>query len=196
MLQEPASPLIEGLKVRYAEAHRSYHTWSHIKALLTLFHAHSRLFDDPERVLWALYWHDAIYDPTAADNEAQSAELLRVDAKPFLTQEKLGDAALIIEATQRHQVPDGVAPGVKRDLTLFLDMDLSILGQSASVFGAYEIAIRTEYAFVDETAFRLARASVLERFLERDRLYFNDVFSDLWEKTARANLKRSIAALG
>lgn len=195
MFVEPSPELIEGLKARYAEAHRSYHTWDHVDVLLTLFHAHNQQFDDPGRVLWALYWHDAIYDPTAADNEAQSAQLLRADAKAELSAERLGDAAGIIEATHKHLVPADAPPGLRRDLTLFLDMDLSILGQAASVFDDYETAIRFEYAFVDEAVYRHARAAVLSRFLERERLYFNDMFADLWEHAARANLKRSIAAL-
>lgn len=196
MFVEPPLALIEGLRARYAEAHRSYHTWDHIEALLTLFHAHKRRFDDPQRVLWALYWHDAVYDPKAGDNEAQSAQLLRADARAELSDERLSAAASIIEATHKHIVPNNAPSGLRRDMTLFLDMDLSILGQPASVFDAYETAIRSEYAFVDETVYRHARAAILSRFLERDRLYFNDLFADLWEDQARANLRRSITALG
>jgi len=192
---EPSATLIEHLKIRYAEPQRFYHTWGHIEALLGLFRTHHQHFDDPERVLWALYWHDAVYDPTSSDNEARSAELLRADAGSLLSNECLVDAVRIIEATQRHQVPDSVAPGLIRDLTLFLDMDLSILGQPEPIFDVYEAAIRKEYAFVEETAYRLARTAVLERFLERNRLYFNDIFAEHWEEAARVNLKRSIAAL-
>jgi len=192
---EPSSTLIERLKVRYAEPQRFYHTWGHIETLLGLFRTHHQHFDDPERVLWALYWHDAVYDPTSSENEAQSAALLRAEARPFLSKERLDDAVRIVEATQRHQVPDIIAPELIRDLTLFLDMDLSILGQPDQIFDVYEAAIRKEYAFVEETAYRLARTAVLERFLERNRLYFNDIFAERWEEAARVNLKRSIAAL-
>lgn len=192
---KPPRNLIDDLKSRYAEGHRAYHTWGHIEALLQLFREHNALFDDPTRVLWALYWHDAIYDPTAVDNEAQSAELLQLDAKGFLTTERICETAQIIEATRRHMVPDDVAPALRGDMTRFLDMDLSILGQVGAVFDAYEAAVRVEYAFVEDTLFKHARAAVLTRFLERDRLYFNDIFADLWEQAARENLKRSIAAL-
>lgn len=192
---EPGTNLIEGLKPRYAEAHRAYHTWDHIEALLRLHHQYTPLFDDPSRVLWALYWHDAVYDPTASDNEIQSARLLRREAEGILPSESLDEAAQIIEATTGHTIPDDVAPALRRDLTLFLDLDLSILGQTQPVFDAYEVAIRAEYAFVEETIYRQARAAILSRFLERERLFFNDEFNVVWEKSARDNLKRSIAAL-
>ena len=76
-----------------------------------------------------------------------------------------GDDAVIqrvagmIRATAGHDAADDA------DTALMLDIDLSILGGSAEVFDQYDQAIRGEYAWVDEAAYRVGRAKVLQQFL-------------------------------
>ena len=79
------APLLEGLRTRYAEPQRHYHNWLHIEAMLKHFRRWEDEFHRPEPVLWALYWHDAVYDPLAQDNEEQSAQLLEREASGHLT---------------------------------------------------------------------------------------------------------------
>ena len=80
-------------------------------------------------------------------------------------------------------------------MELFLDIDLSILATSDRVFDRYEKQIRHEYAFVPEPIYVQARNGILKGFLNRDRVYFSEVFHEQWEAPARANLKRSIETL-
>ncbi len=192
---EPTADLIEGLKIRYAEPQRHYHTWAHVEALLSHFDDVADALNDPTAVLWALYWHDAIYDPQAQDNEDKSADLLIEQAEEPLNPESLVRAERIIRATKQHQMPDGLSSNEADDLALFLDIDLSILGADAAVFDAYERHIRAEYAFVSAEVYCQARAAILRAFLNRDRLYFTDHFRNLWEEKSRANLNRSIETL-
>lgn len=149
----------------------------------------------PTTVLWALYWHDAIYDPSSAENERNSALLLREEASGLISTRELDDAAAIIDATAKHAVPSGLTTEQESDLKLFLDIDLSILGQRDEVFDDYEAAIRQEYSFVPLELYKAGRISILQGFLNRDRLFFTDTFHELWEKKARENLKRSISDL-
>jgi predicted metal-dependent HD superfamily phosphohydrolase len=195
MIIEPPPHLINGLRKRYGEPHRAYHNWSHIEALLKHFHAHRGLVNAPTTVLWALYWHDAIYDPSSAENERNSALLLREEASGLISTRELDDAAAIIDATAKHAVPSGLTTEQESDLKLFLDIDLSILGQRDEVFDDYEAAIRQEYSFVPLELYKAGRISILQGFLNRDRLFFTDTFHELWEKKARENLKRSISDL-
>jgi len=192
---EPSEMLIQGLKARYGEAQRAYHTWDHIEALLGHFKNLSDHIHSHTRVLWALYWHDAIYDPTRPDNEAVSADLLRTDGKDVIPDVTLEEAAIIIEATAKHQLPETLSGKALSDAAYFLDMDLSILGARPDVFDAYEDHIRFEYAFVPDEIYISARANILKGFLTREQLYFTDVCSKLWESKARANLARSIEKL-
>jgi len=183
------------LKARYGEPQRAYHSWAHIEALLGYFQTFTVYIHDKSRILWALYWHDAIYDPMRGDNEAVSADLLRTEGAGALPAETLEEAALIIEATAKHQLPERLSGDALSDAALFLDMDLSILGAREDVFDVYEHNIRREYSFVPEEVYLTARANILKGFLARERLYFTETCGALWEAPARANLVRSISKL-
>lgn len=189
------APLIEALRARYGEAGRHYHSWDHIEALLRHYRRWENQFHRPEAVLWALYWHDAIYDPTAKDNEAQSARLLEGEAAGHLSAEDIAFAASIIRATEAHKVPDDLGAEEAADMALFLDLDLSILGAPQHVYDRYETDIRKEYAFVPIDAYRAGRGAILKDFLARERLYMTDIAHAEWDGAARENLRRAIAAL-
>lgn len=190
-----AEEVLASLRNRYAEPHRHYHTWVHIEALLRWFEQRRNHLHDPLSVELAILFHDAVYDPTRSDNEAESARLLKDADLPGLDGAARARALRMIEATAHHQIPDGLDPADLSDMAEFLDMDLSILGARTEVFDAYEQAIRREYAFVPEALYREARRGILQRFLERERLYFSDWGRERFEATARANLAASIAAL-
>lgn len=191
----PSEALIHTLKARYGETQRAYHTWDHITALLGHLETLSGHIHDKTRVLWALYWHDAIYDPTRADNETASADLLRAEGKDIIPDKTLEEAARIIEATAKHQLPASLTGEALSDAAHFLDMDLSILAAREDVFDAYEAHIRFEYSFVPLAVYAPARANILKGFLGRDRIYFTDTCRAPWEEKARGNLVRSIAKL-
>jgi len=192
----PGETLLAGLEARYGEPQRAYHTWDHIKALLGHFETLSDHIHDKTRLLWALYWHDAIYDPTRSDNEALSADLLRAEGKGHIPDAALEEAAIIIEATAKHQLPAALSGAALSDAAYFLDMDLSILAVRADVFDTYEEQIRFEYGFVPAEVYAGARAGILKGFLARQQLYFTQTCRDMWEDKARANLERSIGKLG
>jgi predicted metal-dependent HD superfamily phosphohydrolase len=187
--------LIEGLKARYGEPQRHYHTWVHIEALKRHFDSLKAHWHRPEPVLWALYWHDAIYDPTRPDNEELSAQLLEEEGASHLEAADLALAAEIIRATAKHDVPEGLSDDDRADLALFLDIDLSILGAPEPVFDQYEVNVRREYAFVPEEVFRTGRAKVLKSFADRPAIYFTDEGRSRWDAQARRNLSRSLAQL-
>lgn len=191
-----AGEVLAGLKSRHAEPQRHYHTWDHIEALLRWFGQRREHLHDPAAVELAILFHDAAYDPTRSDNEAESARLLKDADLPGLDDAVRARAAQMIEATARHEIPEGLEPADQSDMAEFLDMDLSILGARTEVFDAYEQAIRREYAFVPEALYREARRGILQRFLEREHLYFSAWGEEAFERRARANLDRSIQQLG
>jgi len=188
-------PLIEALRARYCEPGRHYHSWEHIEALLRHYRRWEAHFHRPAPVLWALYWHDAIYDPQARDNEEQSAVLLEREAQGHQPADDIAFAATIVRATTAHKVPGSLSPEDAADTALFLDLDLSILGAPVHIYDRYETGIRKEYAFVPEPAFRAGRGAILKGFLARERLYLTDLAHAAWDASARANLTRAIAAL-
>lgn len=174
------------LRARYSEPQRHYHTWQHIEELLALFDEIEPRLADRQAVLFAILYHDAIYDPTARDNEERSVLLLHQQAAGLLDPDSLARAEAMVLATIRHELPQG--HGIRSDMAHFLDMDLAILGAAPERFAEYERQIRLEYAHVPYDAFAAGRAAVLRRFAERPALYFSEWGRDRFEDMARANL--------
>ena len=186
---DPEAPW-QALSSRYAEPHRAYHTLGHVAHCLDEFDAARALTRDAVSVEMALWYHDAVYDPRAKDNEERSAELAsRVAVDMGLPAAKgLRVADLIRVSTHAGLAPDP-------DAQLFADVDLSILGQPEGTFAEYERQVRVEYAWVPEPAFRSGRAAILKAFLDRPSIYGTPFFRDKYEAAARRNLERSLLEL-
>lgn len=187
--------LVAGLRRRHAEPQRAYHGWSHIEALLALFaEVQDRLYD-PKAVLYAILFHDAVYDPTRSDNEERSADLLRALDPGLLDEATKAKAVRMVESTKGHALPEGPSHEEAADTAVFLDMDLSILAAEPERFDAYEREVRIEYAHVSDELFRHGRARILRDFLQREQLFLSDWGRQRFEAPARENLRRSLAAL-
>jgi predicted metal-dependent HD superfamily phosphohydrolase len=181
----------EELQARYSEPHRAYHTLQHLGECFGWFGQVRALARYPGDIAFALFYHDAIYDTHASDNEAKSANL----ATDILGEYVRGDAepariVSLIMATKHDAMP------ASRDEQLLVDIDLSILGAAQPRFDAYEQQIRFEYAWVTPDAFRDGRRRVLKQFLDRPAIYSCPFFHERLEAAARSNLERSLAALG
>jgi predicted metal-dependent HD superfamily phosphohydrolase len=173
--------LLDDLLTRHSEPQRHYHNLLHLSTLFSLLPAKPHLE-------FAIWFHDAIYDPTRTDNEAKSAHLAEQSLKRLGIDPELIQAVVdIILATQSHQSNDP-------DTALFLDADLSILGADRKTYKAYAQAIRDEYAWVPEALFRERRAQVLQKFLSRQRIYQTPAFAML-EQPARENLRHELQTL-
>lgn len=188
--QTAPEPLLEEIVAAYSEPHRAYHTLIHLQDCLSQFEKARSLAHQPDAVELALYFHDLVYNPRASDNEACSAALavqrLQVGQVP---QQLVETVRQLILATQHQIVPEN------EDTTLLVDIDLSILGRPVAAFDRYEAAIRQEYSWVPEAMYRAKRASILEQFLDRSRLFQTDLFHDRYEQQARHNLQRSLKKL-
>ena len=183
------------LSALYRQPGRHYHGLAHVDALLALVRQHRTVLADPEAVEAAVWFHDAIYDSRRSDNEARSAALAEEKLGSRVEAVRLSRIVAMIEATATHALPDLGDEAAKRDAALFLDMDLSILGAPKAAFDSYEAAVRREYAWVDDKAWRSGRAAVLKKFLARPHIFHTEAFRQRFEAEARRNIQRSIAAL-
>nr|WP_310183727.1 hypothetical protein [Mesorhizobium sp. BE184] len=183
------------LAARYSGGDRHYHGLRHVEALLDLAQEYRALLADPEAVETAIWFHDAVYDSKAKDNEAQSAALAREKLAGRVEGGRLERIVAMIEATATHALPDLTDETAQRDAALFLDMDLSILGASPEAFETYEQGVRKEYAWVPEPAWIAGRGAVLQNFLARPALFHTQEFRDRFEAQARENMARSLARL-
>lgn len=170
----------------YAAPERAYHNAAHVRQMLGALETRSVLTPTLALAVWG---HDLVYDPRAADNEARSAEVFGA----WLA-EQGADAALRAQVTALILATRHAEPPATREEALLVDADLGILGASAGDFGAYDRAIRQEYAHVPWPLYREGRRRVLEGFLERDTLYHTPEFAAL-DAPARLNLRRAVAEL-
>lgn len=188
--ERPHPELGHHLLACWAEPHRHYHSLQHLEECLALFSAVSAQAQRPSEVALALWFHDAIYDLHAKDNEARSAEwaqsALLEAGVPRKSAQRVRD---LVMATCHDAVP------TDHDQQLLVDIDLSILGAPAARYAEYESQVRAEYSFVPEPAFRQGRKAILQKFLERPQLFNTASFLASHEQSARLNLKNSMARL-
>ena len=185
-----ALPVYDELVALYSEPHRHYHNLRHVADCLAEFDSLRPLARKPVAVELAIWFHDAVYDSRAPDNEERSAELAkRRIAEAGGSAELCAAVAALVLATKAHDA------SLHPDAPLLVDVDLSILGQPERRFDEYETDIRAEYSWVPGEVFRVKRAEILERFLARARIYSTESVFAKYERQARVNLERSVRRL-
>ena len=189
-----AYPVFDLFAAAYSAPDRHYHNLEHLHEMFRVAARLTTLTDDAGPLHLAIWFHDAVYDTRAHDNEARSAELaVKLLGPVGLRASVLERVTRLIHATA-HLAGD--QPPGDRDTATLLDADLAILGASEERYQRYATAIRQEYAWVPDTEYRPARAAVLGRFLARPRLYWNELMQQEGEERARANMRTELAALG
>ena len=181
------------LEAAYAEPHRRYHDRRHIEACLELLAAEVDLTDAERQVLtYAIWWHDAVYDPTASDNELRSAAIAkRALADLDVNLHTRDEVARLILLTAGHEVEEGDRLG-----QVLVSVDLAILGAEPDDYDAYVQDVRAEFSHVTMEQWRAGRSRVLQRFLDATAIYPDPNFELRFEALARRNLGRELASLG
>lgn len=177
-----AHALGEALIRAWDEPARVYHDQRHLVWLLDEAKRRGALIGDPAFVGYAIWFHDAVYEPGRPDNETLSADWARTSLAHDVTlAERVGR---VIEMTKDHA--SGAASG---DEALFLDMDIAILGAPWEQYCAYAAGIRAEYPHVVDPAFAGGRGAFLAKQLERGRTFRTDMYEHELGETARANMR-------
>lgn len=182
--------LFDRLAEAYTEPGRYYHTSMHVEACLQQFDQVRVLASAPAEIELAIWFHDAIYEPRAQDNEERSAEWAVSELRSAgCSEASVGAVRSLVLATKSHQ------PGSK-DEALLVDIDLGVLGAPSHDFERYDAEVRLEYQWVPIEQYREARRKVLQGFLARDSIYHTEVFRNRLEAQARRNLSAKLADLG
>jgi predicted metal-dependent HD superfamily phosphohydrolase len=184
-----AEPVYASLVAAYEEPHRRYNTLEHIESCLAWLDWCWSLAEHPHEIAIALWFHDAVYDPLARDNEAKSAA--------WATRALL-DAGVDMQITRRIEamvLATSAHVGSTPDEALMLSIDLAILGASPAAYARFERDVREEYRDVPDAAYAAGRARVLTSLASATPLYATPAIAAELERKARKNLARAIASL-
>jgi predicted metal-dependent HD superfamily phosphohydrolase len=188
-----ADPVFDVLVAAYTAPDRHYHNLDHVADVLRVVSRLTGLADDPSALQLAVWFHDAVYDPRAKDNEDRSADLAVTLLGPVgVPRSDLERVGRLVRATAHLA---GSEPAGDRETAILLDADLAIFGASPERYQRYAAAIRREYAWVPEADYRAGRSRVLSHFLARPRIFRTDAMFAEGEAAARANLRAEVAAL-
>ncbi len=178
----------DDLAAAYSSPGRYYHTLEHIYHVLSTIKTLQSQAKDLTALQLAAWFHDVVYDSQAQDNEEKSADYAdRLLQSLEIPSNKIAATSHLIRNTKHHQ-----AASDDIDSQILLDADLAILGTNLVQYQEYARAIRQEYAWVPEAQYFRARRQVLERFLQRERIYFTDWMFEVAELAARHNLQAEI----
>ncbi|MGW0535968.1 HD domain-containing protein [Streptomyces sp. NPDC003032] len=181
----------DNLLARWAEPQRRYHTTAHLTAVLDHIDVLEDHAEDPELVRLAAWFHDAVYAPDRSENEERSARLAeRALPEAGLSAARTSEVARLVRLTVTHDPADGDHNG-----EALCDADLAILAAAPDAYAAYAAAVREEYGFVPDEAFRAGRAAVLRQLLALPRLFRTPHGAAVWESPARENLATELALL-
>ncbi|MER5949606.1 hypothetical protein ABT127_26495 [Streptomyces sp. NPDC001904] len=184
-------PYADNLLTRWAEPHRRYHTRTHLTAVLDHIDVLERHAANPDTVRLAAWFHDAVYRPDRSENEERSAALAeRALTEAGLPRSQVTDVARLVRLTVTHDPADGDPDG-----ETLCDADLAILAADPAAYAAYTRAVREEYAFVPDEAFREGRAAILRQLLDLPALFRTPYGKRHWESPARDNLTTELRLL-
>lgn len=172
----------EELLARYSEPQRAFHTIEHVTSVVAL----TPQLGGDDRLVFAAWFHDAVYAPGSRRNEPRSARLARERlgelGYPAAEQRFVSDAVL---ATASHAAP-------RADFDPLLDADLAVLAADADAYAEYAAAIRREFAHVPDFLYRRGRAAFLREMLERPTIYRTDAGRARFEAAARRNIRAEL----
>jgi predicted metal-dependent HD superfamily phosphohydrolase len=176
---------------RWAEPHRAYHDLAHLAEVLERVDLLAAEADQPDAVRLAAWFHDAVYDPTAADNEERSAALAETSlTRVRLAPDLVDEVTRLVRLTATHDVGIDDANGA-----VLCDADLAVLACDDLRYSSYSEGVRREYAHVDDAAFAEGRAQVLSTLLNRPALFRTAHGRSAWEQRARANVTAELGRL-
>jgi predicted metal-dependent HD superfamily phosphohydrolase len=176
------------LEKAYAKKSRHYHNLIHLKEMIESFENYSNLLQNPNEILFSIFYHDFVYSASKKDNELKSAKY----ALAILTENVNLNKQLVFDAicaTQQHQQNE------IEDINWLIDFDLKILAKDWDDYKIYFEQIRKEYRIYPDFLYKPGRAKALKHFLESEFIFQTEEFRNLYEEKARINIEKEISIL-
>lgn len=176
------------LEKSYSAKSRHYHNLTHLEDMILNFETYRDQIQNPNEIIFAIFYHDYIYKSSKKDNELKSAEfalsILAENAK--LDKQLVFDTICATQLHQHHQI---------EDINWLIDFDLKILARDWNEYQMYFEQIRKEYRIYPDFLYKPGRAKTLQHFLENEFIFQTEEFRKLYEEKARRNIEKEISLL-
>ena len=173
------------IEKKYNSKNRYYHNLNHLSNMITELEFVKNDIKSLDCILFSTYYHDIIYNTKKSDNEEKSAIFLE-KALEKTSFQFIDICKNQIIATKNHE------ESIDNDINIFLDLDMSILGQSRAEYIEYCQQIRKEYNIYPDFFYKKGRKKALLSFLEQERIFKTHFFNKKYEKQARQNILSEI----
>ena len=184
-----AESLWNDVRARYGETARRYHTLEHLRHCLGQADLAAERMPDADTVRLAIWFHDVVYEPAAADNEARSAAYARAVLAPHLPATRVDAVERLVLATRYGEVPR------QDDEAWVIDIDYSSFALPWDAFLRDSQAVRAERPDLSDGDFATQQSRFLESLLARPCLYHTAFFRERCEAAARENIRRYLEVL-
>lgn len=172
------------IRKAYSEEHRFYHTWQHIYECVRFVDLH---YGRQALVVFALFYHDIVYDVARKDNEEKSAERWEAygmkrqiqNAIGWLKCRQIGD---LIRMTATHKVE----PGQPLIFSMMNDADMHVFLCPDAHYLLYARGIWQEYKAVGRDKYIEGRLGFLST-IDPNTIFYTHQARELVHH-ARANL--------
>lgn len=178
-----ATGLGAALLDRWQEPHRHYHDVRHLAQVLAALTglAAGTL---PRPVALAAWFHDAVHEGTAGEDEERSALLAEAELSAAgLPAAEVAEVSRLVRLTTRHDPEPGDRAGM-----LLVDADLSVLGLPGGRYHVYSRDVRLEYARFADDDFARGRIGVLEALSSSRPMFGTDAGRAAWSAQAERNI--------
>ncbi len=183
----------ESVLSRYREPHRHHHDVRHLRWAVRHVETLARRqpVSDLDAIIAAAFFHDAIYDTTAADNEAASGRLATSALRELgWDPTRIAQIDAMILATAHHD-----PAGATVDDAVLFAADLAVLAAEPAGYSDYVRNVRREYHHVSDARWVTGRSAVLRSFLDRDAIFAPLLELGEWEQRARGNMTAELVTL-
>lgn len=190
MDKEYADSLWDEIARNHSKKNRYYHNLSHLENLYQNLLLIKEEILDWDIILFAIFYHDFVYNVLKQDNEEKSAQkAIDILRSLSIDPKRIQLCKEIILATKGHQISKD------KDVNYFTDADLSILGSSWEDYKTYYRNVRREYKYYPDFMYNKGRIKVLKHFLDMSRIFKTDYFYHKLENQAKNNLRQEIHLL-
>jgi predicted metal-dependent HD superfamily phosphohydrolase len=170
----------------YHTPNRFYHTSAHIDQCLKSMDQASVELGSSDVVELSIWFHDAIYDPGAPDNELRSAEYFSDHAADRLPRETISEVTRCILSTTHRSLPKD------KYSEFVVDVDLSGFGQDWEGFRSDGENVRKENDHLSMELYIQGQTKFMKKLLDRERIFSTAYFNSRYESIARNNIEKQL----